>query len=158
MNHPPAQRVEIKKIAPGVSAAMGGLHAAAVGAAERAGIEPGLLELVRLLASRINGCSFCLDLHGRDARAGGESDERIEAVTEWRTSPLYTERERAALALTEAITLVSTSEVPDDVYRRAAAAFDDEQLAALIWAATVINAYNRIAVTTRMTSPAPQPA
>lgn len=157
MDRTTAPRVQIKKIAPEVSAAMGGLHTAAVTAAENAGIEPRLLELVRLLASHINGCTFCLDLHSRDARAGGELQERIEQVKTWRASSLYSDRERAALALTEAITLINVGEVSDAVYQEAATVFDDAQLTALIWATTVINAYNRIAVTTRMVPANRQP-
>ncbi|MGW6640921.1 carboxymuconolactone decarboxylase family protein [Streptomyces iakyrus] len=143
-------RVALKKITPDVSAAMGSLHAAAVSAAQEAKLEPELLELVRIRASQINGCAFCLDLHTRDARERGETEQRIYALNAWRETPFFTERERAALALTEAVTLVHDGRVPDAVYAEAAGVFDETQIAALIWAATVINAYNRIAIATRM--------
>ncbi|MGI5367858.1 alkylhydroperoxidase [Streptomyces sp. A244] len=143
-------RVALKKITPDVSAAMGSLHAAAVSAAQEAKLEPELLELVRIRASQINGCAFCLDLHTRDARERGETEQRIYALNAWRETPFFTERERAALALTEAVTLVHDDRVPDAVYAEAAGVFDETQIAALIWAATVINAYNRIAIATRM--------
>jgi AhpD family alkylhydroperoxidase len=144
------QRVALKKLTPEVSDAMRGLHTAAVGAAQAAGLEAPLLELVRIRASQINGCSFCIDLHTRDARTGGESEQRIYALNAWRETPFFSDRERAALALTEAVTLVHDGRVPDEVYREAAAVFSDDEVAALIWAATVINAYNRIAIATRM--------
>ncbi|MFE8960503.1 carboxymuconolactone decarboxylase family protein [Streptomyces iakyrus] len=143
-------RVALKKITPDVSAAMGSLHAAAVSAAQEAKLEPELLELIRIRASQINGCAFCLDLHTRDAREEGEAEQRIYTLNAWRETPFFTERERAALALTEAVTLVHDGRVPDAVYAEAAGVFDENQIAALIWAATVINAYNRIAIATRM--------
>lgn len=143
-------RVALKKITPDVSAAMGSLHAAAVSAAQDAKVEPEILELIRIRASQINGCAFCIDLHTRDARAAGETEQRIHALNAWQETPFFTERERAALALTEAVTLVHDGRVPDAVYAEAAGVFDEHQIAALIWAATVINAYNRIAISTRM--------
>ncbi|MGK5697830.1 carboxymuconolactone decarboxylase family protein [Streptomyces sp. URMC 128] len=143
-------RVALKKITPDVSAAMGSLHAAAVSAAQDAKLEPELLELVRIRASQINGCAFCIDMHSRDARGQGETEQRVYALNAWRETPFFTERERAALALTEAVTLVHDGHVPDAVYAEAAGVFDENQIAALIWSATVINAYNRIAIATRM--------
>jgi AhpD family alkylhydroperoxidase len=143
-------RVALKKITPDVSAAMGSLHAAAVSAAQDAKLEPELLELVRIRASQINGCAFCLDMHTRDARGQGETEQRLHTLAAWRETPFFTERERAALALTEAVTLVHDGRVPDAVYAEAAEVFDENQIAALVWAATVINAYNRIAIATRM--------
>ncbi|MFF4544888.1 carboxymuconolactone decarboxylase family protein [Streptomyces sp. NPDC001406] len=114
------------------------------------------LELVRIRASQLNGCAFCLDMHTKDARAGTE--QRIYALNAWRETPFFSQRERAALALTEAVTLVQDGHVPDEVYAEAAEVFVEPQLAALIWAATVINAYNRIAIATRMVPGAYQPA
>jgi AhpD family alkylhydroperoxidase len=151
-------RVALKKVTPDVSAAMGSLHAAAVSAARDAKVEPEILELVRIRASQLNGCAFCLDMHTKDARAEGETEQRIYALNAWRETPFFSERERAALALTESVTLVHDGHVPDAVYAEAAEVFDEAQLAALIWAATVINAYNRIAVATRMVPGAYQPA
>lgn len=149
-NSASVSRVALKKITPDVSAAMGSLHAAAVSAAHDAKVEPELLELIRIRASQINGCAFCLDMHTKDARAAGETEQRVYALNAWRETPFFTARERAALALTEAVTLVHDGRVPDAVYAEAAEVFDETQIAALIWAATVINAYNRIAIATRM--------
>ncbi|MDT0461819.1 carboxymuconolactone decarboxylase family protein [Streptomyces gibsoniae] len=151
-------RVNLKKITPDVSRAMGSLHAAAVSAAADAKVEPELLELVRIRASQLNGCAFCLDMHTKDARAGGETEQRIYALNAWRETPFFTERERAALALTEAVTFVAEGQVPDAAYAEAARVFDEAQIAALVWAAAVINAYNRIAIATRMVPGAYQPA
>ncbi|MEU1799892.1 carboxymuconolactone decarboxylase family protein [Streptomyces sp. NPDC019937] len=151
-------RLELKKLAPKVSAAMGALHAAAVEAAAEAKVEPELLELVRIRASQLNGCAFCLDMHTKDARARGETEQRIYALSAWRETPFFTERERAALALTEAVTDVGDGHVPDEVYRAACEVFDEPQVAALIWAAVVINAYNRTAISARMVPGAYQPA
>ncbi|MFI1922929.1 MULTISPECIES: carboxymuconolactone decarboxylase family protein [unclassified Streptomyces] len=151
-------RVALKKITPEVSAAMGSLHAAAVSAAQDAKVEPEILELVRIRASQLNGCAFCLDMHTKDARARGEAEQRIYALNAWRETPFFSGRERAALALTEAVTLVHDGQVPDAVYAEAAEVFDEAQVAALIWTATVINAYNRIAIATRMVPGAYQPA
>ncbi|MEU6224036.1 carboxymuconolactone decarboxylase family protein [Streptomyces sp. NPDC047042] len=153
----PISRVALKKITPDVSASMGALHGAAVSAAQDAKVEPEILELIRIRASQINGCAFCLDMHTKDARAAGETEQRIYALNAWRETPFFTERERAALALVEAVTLVHDGHVPDDVYAEAAAVFDEAQVAALIWAATVINAYNRIAIATRMVPGGYQP-
>ncbi|MFJ9244764.1 carboxymuconolactone decarboxylase family protein [Streptomyces sp. NPDC101776] len=150
-------RVALKKTTPDVSAAMGSLHAAAVTAAQDAKVETEILELLRIRASQLNGCAFCLDMHTKDARAAGETEQRIYALNAWRETPFFTERERAALALTEAVTLVHDGHVPDAVYAEAAEVFDEAQIAALIWAATVINAYNRIAIATRMAPGGYQP-
>jgi len=151
-------RVVLKKITPDVSASMGALHGAAVSAAQEAKLEPELLELVRIRASQINGCAFCLDMHTKDARAAEETEQRIYALNAWRETPFYTERERAALALTEAVTLVHDGHVADEIYAEAAEVFDEAQIAALIWVATVINAYNRIAIAQRMVPGGYQPA
>lgn len=157
-NNNSVSRVALKKTTPDVSAAMGSLHGAAVSAARDAKVEPEILELVRIRASQLNGCAFCLDMHTKDARAQGEAEQRIYALNAWRETPFFTVRERAALALTEAVTLVHDGQVPDAVYAEAAEVFDEAQVAALIWAATVINAYNRIAIATRMVPGAYQPA
>lgn len=143
-------RVNLKAITAEVSAAMRALHLSAVESATRAGLPAAVQELVRIRVSQINGCEFCIDLHTRDARAGGESDDRVHALGDWRESALFDRPERAALALAEAITLVHADRVPDEVYQAAAAEFDENALAALIWVCTVINSYNRIAISTRM--------
>lgn len=149
--------MNLKAVTSDVSAAMRALHLSAADAAARAGVPTALLELVRLRVSQINGCEFCIDLHDRDARTGGESEQRLAALAGWPESPLFDAREKAALALAEAITLVHDGRVPDGVYRAAAAEFDEPALAALIWVSTVINSYNRIAISTRMV-PAAQPS
>lgn len=149
------QRVNLKSVTPDVSAAMRALHLAAADAAAQAGLPSLLLELLRLRVSQINGCEFCIDLHARDARAGGEPSQRLEALSTWAASKLFDAREKAAFALAEAITLVHDDRVPDEVYRAAVTEFGEEATAALIWVCTVINAYNRIAISTRMVPPSP---
>jgi AhpD family alkylhydroperoxidase len=123
-------------------------------AAADVGIDRRLLELVKLRASQLNGCAFCLDLHSKDAVELGEDPRRIFVLDAWRETDLYTDQERAALALTEAITNLShTQEVPDDVYEQAVAVFTEEQYRVLGWAAIVINAFNRMAVTSHVALP-----
>jgi AhpD family alkylhydroperoxidase len=119
--------------------------------------DPPLRELVRLRASQLNGCTYCIDAHARDARAGGEDERRLWALTAWRETPFFSERERAALALTEAMTLLADRGVPDDVYAAAAEHFDEEELGQLMFAIIVINAWNRVGVGTKM-APALEPA
>ena len=150
-------RVNLKLVSPDVSAAMRALHATAAEGAARAGLPAPLLELLRLRVSQINGCEFCIDLHTRDARAAGESPERLDALSTWQGSFLFDAREKAALALAESIALVHDGWVPDDVYRAAAAEFGEDGIAAHIWICTVISAYNRLAISTRMVAPASQP-
>ena len=118
----------------------------------RISLEPHLRELVKLRASIINGCAYCVDLHSQAARRFGESNRRVAAVAAWRESPFFTVRERAAFALTDAVTLISQDGVSDEVYAAAAGQFDSAELAELIFAITAINAWNRIAVATRMLS------
>jgi AhpD family alkylhydroperoxidase len=120
------------------------------GEIRKLGLEPALLELVRYRASQINGCAFCLDMHSKDARAQGESEMRLYCLSAWREAPFYTPRERAALALTESMTSLPTSDVPDDVYAEAEKAFAPAELAGLIGAIATINAWNRIGVATRL--------
>jgi AhpD family alkylhydroperoxidase len=116
-------------------------------AAHSAGIDPLLHELVKIRASQINGCAYCIDMHTRDARKLGESERRLYALAAWPESPLFDARERAAFAFTEAVTHISHGGVPDDVYAAAAEHFDAEQLAALLYAVVTINAWNRLAIT-----------
>lgn len=139
------ERLSIAKVAPQAYAAMIHLEQAVRGM----GLETSLYELVKIRASQINGCAFCIDMHTKDARAEGETEQRIYALDAWRETPFFSERERAALALTEAITLVTEGHVPDDVYAAAAKQFDEKGLAALIMAVTAINAWNRIAISSR---------
>ncbi|GAB2752463.1 carboxymuconolactone decarboxylase family protein [Salinifilum aidingensis] len=138
------ERVDLAGRTPGIYRAMGEL-------AQRTqeAVDPVLHELVKIRASQINSCAFCLDMHTRDARAAGETEQRLHALCAWREAPFFTERERAALELTEAITLVHRDQVPDDVYERARAVLDEDELAAVVWGIVAINAWNRIAITTR---------
>jgi AhpD family alkylhydroperoxidase len=117
---------------------------------EASGLEHSTLELVKIRASQINGCAYCLDMHTKDAIALGEDPQRLHVLPAWREAPWYSERERAALALTEAMTRLTPGGVPDDVFAAAAAVFTEHELAGVIWAVTVINAWNRIAITSRM--------
>ena len=139
------QRMNLGELAPRVMKAMLALDAVAGD-----GLEAPLKELVQLRASQVNGCSFCIDLHSRDARTGGETERRLFALPGWHDAPFYTERERAALALTEAATRLDAGGVPDDVYAAAAAEFGPAELAQLIGLIMTINAWNRIGVTTRL--------
>jgi AhpD family alkylhydroperoxidase len=113
-------------------------------------LDSSLRELVNLRASILNGCAYCVDMHTLDARAHGETEQRLYAIAVWHEAPFFSERERAALQLTDVITLIADSHVPREAFDAARAHFDDEELAQLIWAITAINAWNRIAVTTRM--------
>jgi AhpD family alkylhydroperoxidase len=120
-------------------------------AAARQGLDPTLLELVKIRASQLNHCAFCLDMHTKDALAAGESVERIIQLGAWEESRhFYTEKELAAIELTEAVTVVTDGFVPDEVFERAAEQFEEAELAQLIAAITVINAWNRFGVSTRM--------
>ncbi len=135
------------KLAPEVYKAMIALDAAA-----KKGLDPTLVELVKIRASQLNKCAFCLDMHIRDARGAGETEERIYLLSAWaEAEEYYTDKERAALALTEAVTVVTEGFVPDEVYERAAAHFEEPELAQLIALITTINAWNRFGVSTRMT-------
>ncbi|MFE5819833.1 carboxymuconolactone decarboxylase family protein [Streptomyces sp. NPDC056479] len=123
-----------------------------VDAAARKGLEPRLYELVKIRASQLNHCAFCIDMHTKDALAAGESVERIIQLSAWEESAhFYTEKELAAIQLTEAVTVLTDGFVPDEVYDRAAAHFEEAELAQLISAIAVINAWNRFGVTCRMT-------
>ena len=110
----------------------------------QSGLETSLLELVRLRASQINGCAYCIDMHTKDARAAGESEQRLYGVTAWEETPFFTERERAALAWTEAVTKVSETHVPDDAYKLAREQFSEKELADLTVAIVTINGWNRL--------------
>lgn len=113
------------------------------------GLETSLLRLVEIRASQINGCAYCLDMHTQDARAEGESEQRLYLIAAWREAPFYCERERAALEWTEAITLVANDHVPDEVFERVRPHFSDEELVNLTMAVNAINAWNRLNVAFR---------
>ncbi len=142
-------RLNSFQVAPAVMQAMQALEAAA----QKGGLDSSLVELVKIRASQINGCAFCLHMHTRDARAKGESEQRIYLLDAWRESPLYSERERAALAWTEAVTLVSETHVPDEVFAEAKAQFSDEALAQLTLLIVAINGWNRFAIAFRSVHP-----
>jgi AhpD family alkylhydroperoxidase len=142
-------RINSYQAAPGVMKAMMALQ----NEVARSGLEPSLVGLVEIRASQINGCAFCLYMHTRDARARGEIEQRLYLLDAWRDSPLYSERERAALAWTEAVTLVSETHVPDEVYDRAKAVFSDEEMAKLTLLVVTINAWNRFSIAFRAIHP-----
>jgi AhpD family alkylhydroperoxidase len=145
-------RMDFAGQAPGFYRAMVALNSAAT-----EGMDPELAGLVKIRASQINHCAFCLDLHGNEARKAGLSEQRIALTAAWEEAgAIYTERERAALELTEAVTVLTDGFVPDAVYRRAAAQFTEPELAQLIAVIVTINAWNRVAVTTRRTITARQ--
>lgn len=138
-------RMNMAALAPDVYRAMVRLDAAA-----HEGLDPVLVELVKIRASQLNHCAFCLDMHTKDALAAGESVERIVQLSAWRESRhFYTEKELAAVELTEAVTVLTDGFVPDEVWERAAKQFDEKELARLVAAITVINSWNRFAVTCR---------
>ena len=113
------------------------------------GLEHSLQELVKMRASQINGCAYCLDMHSKDARANGETEQRLYGLSAWRETPYYSARERAALEWTEALTLVSETHVPDDVYERVREQFSEDELAHLSLAVVAINGWNRLNVAAR---------
>ncbi len=112
-------------------------------------LDPGIRHLVKVRGSMVNGCAYCLDMHWTAARAEGEPEARLAQLATWEESPYYDERERAALALTDAMTHVSETHVPDDVWRRAEAHFEAGELAHLVWAIGAINLWNRVVITAR---------
>jgi len=118
-------------------------------AVRQSGLDPKLVELVKIRASQINGCAFCLHMHTTEARAQGETDERLHLLNAWREAPLYNERERAALAWTEALTRITEGHAPDDVYDAARRVFSEPELAMLTSEIVAINAWNRIAIAYR---------
>lgn len=124
---------------------------------EQSGLEESLLHLMMMRASQINGCATCLDMHIKDARAHGESEERLSLVEVWRECPFYSERERAALLWTEAVTLIADDRVPDAVYEEVRKSFSDDELLALTMAVISINAWNRLNITLRSVPGAYQP-
>jgi AhpD family alkylhydroperoxidase len=137
-------RMKIGREAPALSRALVALE-------REIRIDGVLRELVKLRVSILNGCAYCIDMHTKDARKAGESEQRLYAVAAWREAPFFSERERAALALTDAVTLVAETHVPADVYEQAARHFDPDELAHLIWQIAAINAWNRVALATRET-------
>lgn len=113
------------------------------------GLERPLYELVKIRASQINGCGYCIDMHTKDARKAGETEQRVYALSAWRETPFYSGRERAALAWTEALTLISENDVPDSLYEATREYFSDEEIVALTMAVVAINGWNRLAISFR---------
>ncbi len=146
------QRLDYVKASPKVFKAMLGVENQF-----HAGLDPGLLHLIKLRASQINGCAYCIDMHWKDSRAGGETEQRLYGLDAWRESPYYSDRERAALAWTEALTNVRDSHAPDADFAIARAQFSDKELADMTWAIAAINAWNRVAIGFRSKPGAYQP-
>jgi AhpD family alkylhydroperoxidase len=138
-------RFNLMHINPGIMQAMLGLERQV----HQAGLDQRLLDLVRMRASQINRCAYCLDMHSKDARAAGETEQRLYGLDAWRETPYYSARERAALEWTEALTLVAESGVPDDVYERVREQFTEDELAHLSLAIVAINGWNRLNVAAR---------
>ncbi|MBT2295798.1 carboxymuconolactone decarboxylase family protein [Pseudomonas fluorescens] len=145
-----SQRLDYYSASPRAMKAMIGLEALS----SRLSIEPGLVHLIKIRASQLNGCAFCTDMHSVDARRLGESERRLFAVAVWRDSGFFSPRECAALAWTEAVTLLAESQVPDEVFAQARAVFSEEELVDLTLAISTINSWNRLAVSFRQ-SPGP---
>jgi AhpD family alkylhydroperoxidase len=148
-------RIDAQKISPAAYKAMLNLE---MYVRQSSGIEPPLLELVKVRASQINGCAFCLDMHTKDARAAGETEQRLYTLSAWRETPFYTDRERAALEWTEAVTLIGEDHVPDEVYERVRQKFTEEELVNLTLAVVTINGWNRLAIAFRALPGTYQPA
>ena len=135
-------RLDYRKTFPAALQAMLGLE----DAVHESTLEPELVELVKMRASQLNGCAYCLDMHSKDARARGESEQRLHVLAAWREAPFYSERERAALAWCEALTLLPQTGAPDETYPQVREQFDEEEIAALTPALVAINGWNRFAV------------
>ena len=138
-------RINLMNVSPGIVNAMLGLEKQV----SKSGLDSKLLDLVRMRASQINGCAYCLDMHSKDARAAGETEQRLYGLNAWRETPYYSARERAALEWTEALTLVTEGHVPDEVYERVRQEFSEDELAHLSLAIVAINGWNRLNVAAR---------
>ena len=138
-------RIDVMKVSPRAVQAVLGLQKYV----NETGLERSLLELVKMRASQINGCAYCLDMHSKDARAAGETEQRLYLLNAWREAPFYTDRERAALEWTESLTLVSETHVPDEVYQKAREHFSEAELVDLAIAVVAINTWNRLSIAFR---------
>lgn len=143
------QRVDLSTQHPSAYKALIALATEVADTATASGVEPRAVELVKIRTSQINGCAFCLRMHTREALERGEQADRIAVLPGWAETDYFSEPERAALRLTEAITLVADGHVDDEAYRTAAAALTDPQISAIAWLVTVMNAFNRVAITSR---------
>jgi AhpD family alkylhydroperoxidase len=147
-------RLDYAKTAPDGLKAMFGLEQYG----RHSGLESALLELVKIRASQINGCAFCLDMHSKDARAAGETEQRLYALSAWRETPFFSERERAALAWTETVTRVSETHVPNEIYENVRQHFTEKELVDLTLAIVAINGWNRLAISFRTVPGSYQPS
>ena len=148
-------RLEAKKVSPESYQAMLALE---MFVRKSSKLAPSLIELVKMRASQINGCAYCIDMHSKDARAAGESEQRLYALNAWRETPFYTAHEQAALAWTEAVTLVAEGHVPDAVYEQARQQFSDQELVNLTMVIVTINGWNRLSIAFRAVPGGYQPA
>ena len=140
------QRIDVTKVSPAVYQAAAALQTYV----DQSGLDAKLRELIKIRASQINGCAFCLAMHTRDARKIGETDERMHLLAAWREAPVYNARERAALAWVEAITLVTQGHVPDEAFEAVRKQFSEKEIVDLTAAAVVINSWNRLAIALRV--------
>lgn len=147
------QRIDYQAAGPQALQAMLGLE----GAVRKSGLEAPLLDLVRMRSSQINGCAYCIDMHSKDARTEGETEQRLYALSAWRETPFFTERERAALAWTEALTLISESDVSDELFAETRKQFSESEIVALTLAIVAINGWNRFAISFRAVPGSYQP-
>ena len=146
-------RLDFDGLAPGFARAMSRLDQAATKELDAAEIDPRLRELIRIRASQLNGCAYCIDMHTKDARAIGETEQRLYGLAAWAETPYFTARERAALAFTETVTRLTDTHVPDQAYADVAAEFSPPQIAALVSLVVTINAWHAIGVSTRAWAP-----
>ncbi len=148
-------RLDAQKVAPGAYRAMAALETYI---RDSSRLEPSLLELVKMRASQINGCAYCIDMHSKDARAKGETEQRLYALSAWRETPFFSDRERAALSWTEAITLIGSGHASDEVYEEVRKRFTEEELVNLTMAIVTINGWNRFSIGFRAVPGSYQPA
>jgi AhpD family alkylhydroperoxidase len=153
MTAPIPVRLDFDEHAAGFSRAMAHLDRAAIKELDNVDFDPRLRELVRIRASQLNGCAYCVDMHTKDAKAIGETEQRIYALPVWRETPFFSARERAALAFTEDVTLAASTHVPDEAYEAVAAEYSQAELGALVSLIVTINAWNTIGVATRAWEP-----
>ena len=146
-------RIDARKVSPGAFKAIFGLEQYI----RSTGLDENLLLLLRFRVSQINGCAYCLDMHSKDLRAAGETEQRLYLLDAWRESPFYNDRERAALAWAEAVTLIADGHVPDEVYEQARSQFSEEELVNLTMAVVAINGWNRLSISLRAVPGAYQP-
>ena len=151
--HEIPRRLDVDAAIPAYSKAMDHLDTTAIRELDRVGVPAGLRELLRLRASQLNGCAYCVDMHSKDAAQHGESQQRIHAVSVWAESPFFTEKERAAFAFTDTVTRVADTHVPQADFDAVAAHWSDDEVGALLALIVTINAWNRLAVATRAWEP-----